>query len=147
MKVVDNPAASYEYGAGPIATKMLADMKIEVVIAAEFGMGASVLLKDKNIRTVTVKAGTNVHRAVNNVIKASITGADYVIAVTESTPAAKRNLGAGTASCVRIEKEAEQLAQSKGIKIECAATPRAIDRYNQLVSEGKKVVAAFYVTC
>jgi len=56
-------------------------------------------------------------------------------------------VGAGTASCVGIEKEAEQLAQSKGIKIESAATPRAIERYNQLVLEGKKVAAAFHVTC
>lgn len=68
-KVVDNPAASYEYGAGPIVTKMLAEMKVEIVIAGEFGMGASVLLKDKNIRAVKVKAGTNVCRAVDGVIK------------------------------------------------------------------------------
>ncbi len=68
-KVVDNPAASYEYGAGPIVTKMLAEMKVEVVIAGEFGMGASVLLKDKNIRAIKVRAGTNVCRAVDSVIK------------------------------------------------------------------------------
>lgn len=67
-KVVDNPAASYEYGAGPITTKMLADMGVGVVIAAEFGMGASVLIKDKNIRVVKVRAGTNVSRAVHSVI-------------------------------------------------------------------------------
>ena len=69
VKVVDNPAVSYEYGAGPITTKMLADMGVNVVIASEFGMGASVLLKDKNIRAVKVKAGTNVCRAVDSVIK------------------------------------------------------------------------------
>lgn len=65
VKVIDNPAASYEHGAGPIVVKMLADMKIEVVIAGEFGPGASVLLKDKNIRTVKVEAGTNVSRAMS----------------------------------------------------------------------------------
>ncbi|HID60476.1 MAG TPA: dinitrogenase iron-molybdenum cofactor [Hadesarchaea archaeon] len=69
VKVVDNPAASYEYGAGPITTKMLADMGVKVVIASDFGVGASVLLKDKNIRAVKVKAGTNVCRAVDSVIK------------------------------------------------------------------------------
>lgn len=68
-KVVENPAASYEYGAGPIATKMLADMGVEVVIAGEFGIGASVLLKDKNIRAVKLRAGTNVCRAVDSIIK------------------------------------------------------------------------------
>jgi len=65
VKVVDNPAASYEYGAGPIVVKMLADMEIGVVVAGEFGPGASVLLKDKNIRAVKVKTGTNVSRAVS----------------------------------------------------------------------------------
>ncbi|MDI6819613.1 MAG: NifB/NifX family molybdenum-iron cluster-binding protein [Candidatus Hodarchaeaceae archaeon] len=65
-KAVENPAASYEYGAGPIVTKMLADMGVEVVIAGEFGMGVSVLLKDKNIRAVKVRAGTNVCRAVDS---------------------------------------------------------------------------------
>lgn len=64
-KIVDNPAASYEYGAGPIVIKMLADMGISVVIAAELGVGASVLLKDKNIRMVKVKVGTKVSQAIN----------------------------------------------------------------------------------
>ena len=68
-KVMDNPAASYEHGAGPIATKMLADTGVEVVIAAEFGVGVSTILKDKNIRAVKVKAGTNICRAVDSVIK------------------------------------------------------------------------------
>ena len=65
VKVVDSPAASYEHGAGPIVAKMLADMKIEVVVAGEFGPGASVFLKDKNIRAAKVEAGTNVSRAVS----------------------------------------------------------------------------------
>jgi predicted Fe-Mo cluster-binding NifX family protein len=69
VKVVEKPAASYEYGAGPIAIKTLADMGVEVVIGAEFGVGASTLLKDKDIRAVKVEAGTNVCRAVDNVIK------------------------------------------------------------------------------
>ena len=67
--VVENPAKSYEYGAGPIATKMLTDMRVKVVIGAEFGVGVSNLLKSKNIRAVKVNAGTNVCRAVDNVIK------------------------------------------------------------------------------
>ena len=65
VKVVDNPAASYEHGAGPIVVKMLADMKTEVVVAGEFGPGALVFLKDKNIRAAKVKAGTNVSQAVS----------------------------------------------------------------------------------
>lgn len=68
-KVVDNPASSYEHGAGPIATKMLVDKDVDVVVAAEFGAGVSTILKDKNIRAVKVKAGTNVCAAVDSVIK------------------------------------------------------------------------------
>jgi hypothetical protein len=56
-------------------------------------------------------------------------------------------VGAGTASCVGIAAEAKQLAKNKGVKIESAATPKAIERYNQLASEGKKIAAAFHVTC
>jgi hypothetical protein len=56
-------------------------------------------------------------------------------------------VGTGTASCVEIEREAKQLVQSKGVKIESAATPKAIERYNQLVSKGRKIAAAFHVTC
>ncbi|GAI42683.1 unnamed protein product [marine sediment metagenome] len=56
-------------------------------------------------------------------------------------------VGAGTSSCVGIGKEAGQLAENKNIKIERAATPKAIETYNQLVSEGMKVAAAFHVTC
>ena len=67
VKVLDNPAVSYEYGAGPIVTKMLAEMKVEVVIAGEFGIGASMLLGDKKIRAVKVKAGTNVSQAVDTI--------------------------------------------------------------------------------
>lgn len=65
VKVVDSPAASYEHGAGPIVVKMLADMNVGVVVAGEFGLGTSVLLKDKNIRVAKVEAGTNVSRAVS----------------------------------------------------------------------------------
>lgn len=56
-------------------------------------------------------------------------------------------VGAGTASCVEISEEAKQLAESKGVKIESAATSKAIERYNQLVSDGRKIAAAFHVTC
>ena len=65
VKVVDNPAVSYEHGAGPIVVKMLADMNVEVVVAGEFGPGVSIFLKDKNIRATKVKAGTNVSRAAS----------------------------------------------------------------------------------
>jgi len=67
-KVVENPAASYEFGAGPIAIKTLADMGVEIAVGAEFGVGVLTLLKDKNIRAVRMEAGTNVSRAVGSAI-------------------------------------------------------------------------------
>jgi len=68
-KVVENPAASYEFGAGPIAVKMLYDKRVKVVVGAEFGVGISTLLKDKEIQTVKVKPGINVHEAIDTVIR------------------------------------------------------------------------------
>ena len=68
-KVIKNPAASLEYGVGPIVAEKLAEKKVDVAIAGEFGPGALALLKAKNIRAVEVKVGTNVCRAVDNVIK------------------------------------------------------------------------------
>ena len=60
VQVVDNPAASYEYGAGPVAVKTLADLKADLVMAAEFGPGASGLLEHHNIKKRSVKPNTKV---------------------------------------------------------------------------------------
>ena len=68
-KVMNNPAASLEYGVGPIVAEKLAEKKVDVAIAGEFGPGALTLLKMKNIRAIEVKVGTNVCQAVDNVIK------------------------------------------------------------------------------
>jgi hypothetical protein len=56
-------------------------------------------------------------------------------------------VGTGTAGCVEIDPPAEQLARGKGIKIVSNITPRAVEEYNKLASIGKKVAAAFHVTC
>lgn len=68
-EVANNPAASSEYGVGPVVAEKLAGAGVEVVIAGEFGPGALALLKGKNIRSVVVKAGTNVCKAIDSVIK------------------------------------------------------------------------------
>jgi len=64
VRVIDNPAASYDYGSGPVAVKTLADLKVDFVIAAEFGPGASGLLDHHHIRKVSVKPNTKVADAV-----------------------------------------------------------------------------------
>jgi predicted Fe-Mo cluster-binding NifX family protein len=60
VQVVDNPAASYKYGSGPVAVKTLADLKVNWVMAAEFGPGASGLLEHHNIQKLSVKPNTKV---------------------------------------------------------------------------------------
>ncbi len=64
VNVIDNPAASYDYGAGPIAAKTLADLQVDLVMAKEIGPGASGLLKHHGIRTIRVKSGIRVADAV-----------------------------------------------------------------------------------
>jgi len=69
VKVVKNPAASYKHGAGPIVVKMLADMEVTAVTAREFGLGASTLLDQNNIKKFEVKADTPVREAIKTVLK------------------------------------------------------------------------------
>jgi predicted Fe-Mo cluster-binding NifX family protein len=64
VRVLQNPAASYRFGAGPIVVKTLADLKVEVVVASEVGPGASTLLEDQKIAKLIVKAGTLVSEAI-----------------------------------------------------------------------------------
>ena len=69
VKVMENPAISYSYGAGPIAVKTLVDMGVTAIAASEFGVGASTLLDQKNIKKFKVKAGIPVKEAVGAVLK------------------------------------------------------------------------------
>lgn len=68
VKVLENPAASYQHGVGPIVVKMLVDSNVNLVIAPEFGPGASMLLEQHNIEKVSMKAGTIVSEAVRKTL-------------------------------------------------------------------------------
>lgn len=70
-KVVKNPAASYKHGSGPIAVKMLTDMKVDAVAGREFGLGVTTLLEQNKIEKVKVKAGMLVKEVVQRVLKES----------------------------------------------------------------------------
>ena len=73
VHVIDNPAASYDYGSGPVAVKTLADLNVDFVLAAELGPGASRLLEHHNIRKISVKPNTKVSDAVKeNVAKLKV---------------------------------------------------------------------------
>lgn len=66
VKVLDNPAVSYEHGAGPIVVKMLIDSGVNMVIAAEFGPGVSSLLDQHKVTKITVRAGSTVSESLKN---------------------------------------------------------------------------------
>lgn len=66
VKVLDNPAVSYEHGAGPIVVKMLIDSGVNMVIAAEFGPGVSSLLDQHKVTKITVRAGCSVSESLRN---------------------------------------------------------------------------------
>ena len=69
VTILENSAASYHHGAGPIAVKMLVDEGVEVVLANELGIGASELLKQHNITIIPVKPGTNVGEAAKKALR------------------------------------------------------------------------------
>lgn len=64
LEVIQNPAASYKHGAGPIAVKTLTDNDVNMVVASEFGPGVSTLLKQFGVAKVEVKPGTRVAEAI-----------------------------------------------------------------------------------
>ena len=69
VKVLENPATSYAHGAGPLVVKELVDLNVDAVIAPDFGPGASTLLKQHHITTITSKPGEKVKRVVQKSIK------------------------------------------------------------------------------
>jgi predicted Fe-Mo cluster-binding NifX family protein len=68
VQVIDNPATSYEYGAGPVAVKTLADLKVNLVMATEFGPGALGLLEHYKISQVSVKPNTKVAESIKQAL-------------------------------------------------------------------------------
>jgi predicted Fe-Mo cluster-binding NifX family protein len=74
VQVIDNPAASYEHGSGPVVAKMLADLKVDYVLAVEIGPGALELLEHHRIKRILVKPNTEVSDAIKEaLIKLKIT--------------------------------------------------------------------------
>lgn len=68
VKVLENPAVSYGHGAGPIVVKMLIDTEVNMVIAAEFGPGASELLEHHEITMMLVDANSTVAKAIKKAL-------------------------------------------------------------------------------
>jgi predicted Fe-Mo cluster-binding NifX family protein len=68
VTTLENSAASYHHGAGPIAVKMLVDEGVKVVLAHELGIGASDLLKQHDVTVMPVKSGTEVADAIKKAV-------------------------------------------------------------------------------
>lgn len=60
VKVIANPAISYEHGRGRAVVQMLSDEGVNVAVAGEFGPGATAFLKRNRIDIIVEKAGTRV---------------------------------------------------------------------------------------
>lgn len=69
VKILENPAIFYKYGAGPIVVKMLIDAGVNMVLATELGPGASALLEQHDVATIAVKPGTSVKESVRKALK------------------------------------------------------------------------------
>lgn len=64
ITILQNKVKSYKQGSGPLVVKTLADSGVNVVIAKEFGPGASTLLSQNNISAFTVRRGISVTEAL-----------------------------------------------------------------------------------
>jgi predicted Fe-Mo cluster-binding NifX family protein len=69
VTVVENPGRSYKYGAGPIVAKMLVDKGVDFVLAYVLGFGAAGLLKQHNIKHISIKPNTKVREALREAIQ------------------------------------------------------------------------------
>jgi predicted Fe-Mo cluster-binding NifX family protein len=69
IEILENPAASYKHGAGPIVIKMLIDKGVEMITAGEFGPGVYTLLEQHKITMLTVKSGITVTNALKESMK------------------------------------------------------------------------------
>ena len=68
VRIVDNPAAAYEQGSGPIASKTLADLRVDLVIASQLGPGASELLEYHKIATMLVDPNITVSESIKKAL-------------------------------------------------------------------------------
>ena len=68
VQVIDNPAASYEYGAGPVAVKTLADFEVNLVLTGELGPGALNLLEHYGISHFSVRSNKKVADSIKEAL-------------------------------------------------------------------------------
>ncbi|MEE8571281.1 MAG: NifB/NifX family molybdenum-iron cluster-binding protein [Candidatus Bathyarchaeia archaeon] len=72
VEVIQNSAASYKHGAGPIVVKTLTDLGVNTVMASEFGPGVTTMLEHFNITKVEVNRGTQVVEAIKEFLESVV---------------------------------------------------------------------------
>jgi predicted Fe-Mo cluster-binding NifX family protein len=75
VTILDNSAAKYHHGAGPLAVKLLADNYVTHVFSNKLGLGASELLKQQCIKHVSVKPNTK----IRNILQMNALNIDFPI--------------------------------------------------------------------
>jgi predicted Fe-Mo cluster-binding NifX family protein len=60
--VIENAAASFSHGAGPVSVKILSDNQVELLLAPEIGVGTSTLLKELGIKYIKVNRSEKVSK-------------------------------------------------------------------------------------
>jgi predicted Fe-Mo cluster-binding NifX family protein len=66
VEVLKNPAVALSHGRGRTVVQVLKERGVDIVVASEFGPGASALLEQSGIRKVVVKAGTMVSDVIRD---------------------------------------------------------------------------------
>lgn len=56
-------------------------------------------------------------------------------------------VGKGGYGLMKVGNDVKRELAERGIRLEAKKTSEACERYNKLVKEGKKVVAALHLTC
>jgi hypothetical protein len=56
-------------------------------------------------------------------------------------------IGTGTNSMAKLTEDAKIFRQQPDSNLEVLPSPQAVEKFNQLISEGKRVAALFHITC
>lgn len=72
--------------------------------------------------------------------------ADEISTVLKSNPEVVV-IGTGQFGCVKLLEEAARVAEANGVRVVKERTPVAIEKFNELVDEGKRIAAIVHVTC
>jgi len=72
VKVLRNPASTYQQGAGPIAVQLLAKEGINIAIGGEIGPGVSTLLEQQKIKRIVVEPNTKVSETIKKLLEKEV---------------------------------------------------------------------------